>query len=74
MWQFFIRNEQLERALQCAEQACEVEPGSADYLDTYAFVLYKLEKYELAWGHLMAAKDLGTEISDDLAKAIKKKL
>jgi hypothetical protein len=40
----------------------------------FAYVLYRLEKYGLAWEHLQRAKELGAEVSDDLETAIKKKL
>ena len=43
-----LRGEKLERALELIENAIQKEPGSAVYLDTYAWVLFKLEKYSKA--------------------------
>ncbi|MCD6377080.1 MAG: tetratricopeptide repeat protein [Caldisericaceae bacterium] len=42
------RDKALERALQMAKKAVELEPNNAAYLDTYGWVLYKLGKYEQA--------------------------
>jgi len=43
-----LRGEKLERALELIKNAIENEPNSAVYLDTYAWVLFKLEKYDKA--------------------------
>ncbi len=42
------RNKSLQRALQMAKKAVELEPKNAAYLDTYGWVLYKLGQYQEA--------------------------
>jgi len=43
-----LRNDNLEKAEQMAKKAVEIDTNSASNMDTYAWVLYKLEKYRLA--------------------------
>ncbi|MGM0497176.1 MAG: tetratricopeptide repeat protein [Bacteroidota bacterium] len=50
-----LRGEKLERARELIENAIQQEPNSAIYLDTYAWVLYKLEKYDKAEKHIEKA-------------------
>ena len=40
------RGLQLQRALEMAKQAITAEPDNAAYLDTYGWILFKLQKYE----------------------------
>lgn len=42
------RGVQLHRAMEMAKQAVAAEPDNAAYLDTYGWVLYRLEKYSEA--------------------------
>lgn len=42
------RNEELDKALEMAKKANELQPGEATFQDTYAWVLYKLSRYEEA--------------------------
>lgn len=41
-------NENLEKALEYAKQAYEQRPNNPEFLDTYAYILYKSEKYSEA--------------------------
>jgi tetratricopeptide (TPR) repeat protein len=41
-----LRGENLEKAEKMARQANELSPDNPSYLDTYAWVLYKLQRYE----------------------------
>ena len=43
-----LDSQDLERALQMSAQTIKAEPKNATYLDTYAWILYKLERYEEA--------------------------
>lgn len=43
-----LRSEQLERAEKMAKLAVELDPYNQNNLDTYAWVLYKLKRYEEA--------------------------
>lgn len=46
-----IRNEDLDKAKQMAEKSVGIDPYNSNNLDTYAWVLYKLEDYQgaLEW-------------------------
>ena len=43
-----LDNKDLERALQMSAKTIKAEPKNATYLDTYAWILYKLERYQEA--------------------------
>ena len=43
-----LDNKDLERALQMSAKTVKAEPKNAVYLDTYAWILYKLERYDEA--------------------------
>ena len=42
------RNKELERALQLSQKAINYNPNSAEYLDTYGWIYFKLGDYEKA--------------------------
>jgi tetratricopeptide (TPR) repeat protein len=52
------RGEQLKYALQLIERALELSPDNAAYIDSYAWVQFKLGNYELALTELKKAVDL----------------
>ncbi len=52
------RGEQLKYALQLIERALEISPDNAAYIDSYAWVQFKLGNYELALSELKKAVDL----------------
>lgn len=41
-----MRGEQLEKAAQMSHHSLELQPGSATYMDTYAWILFRQGKYE----------------------------
>ena len=43
-----LREENLERAEEMSKKTIEMFPEEANYLDTYAWILYKMKKYEQA--------------------------
>ena len=58
-----LRGEQLEKAEKMAKLSVEKDPYNHNNLDTYAWVLYKLEKYELALEWIKKAYGNGGETS-----------
>lgn len=56
------RGEQLKYALQLIERALKIAPDNAAYIDSYAWVQFKLGNYELALTELKKAVDL---LNDD---------
>ena len=40
-----VRNEQLEKAERMSKRSLEITPGSATYMDTYAWILFRLGRY-----------------------------
>ncbi len=56
-----LRSEELLKAEAMSKKANELEPGSASYQDTYAWVLYKLAKYADAKTWLEKAMQSGGE-------------
>lgn len=58
-----LRSEQLEKAEKMAKLAVEMDPYNQNNLDTYAWVLYKLKKYEQAYEWIKKAYDNGGEES-----------
>lgn len=43
-----LRNERLDKALEWAQKAVRLDPNNPTFLDTYAWVLYQLGRYEEA--------------------------
>lgn len=56
----------LEKAEQMSRYTIEVDPNNATYLDTYAWVLYKLQRYDEAVTHIQQAIENEPEPSDVL--------
>ncbi|TXK46061.1 tetratricopeptide repeat protein [Pontibacter qinzhouensis] len=56
-----LRNEKLDKAKQMASQLVKRHPNNPTYLDTYAWVLYKMEDYQGAKTYLEQA----IAVSDD---------
>ncbi len=58
-----LRSEQLEKAENMAKIAVEIDPYNQNNLDTYAWVLYKMKKYEQAYEWIKKAYNNGGEES-----------
>lgn len=43
-----LRGEQLSKAESMSRHSLELEPGSINYMDTYAWVMFRMGRYELA--------------------------
>ncbi|WP_343669777.1 tetratricopeptide repeat protein [Chitinophaga sp.] len=43
-----LRGEQLQKAESMSRHSLELEPGSINYMDTYAWVMFRMGRYELA--------------------------
>lgn len=65
---YYLSEEQreLERALRMAERANELEPQNATYLDTHAWVLYRLGRFEEAQAVMRQALVLDRSNSSEL--------
>jgi tetratricopeptide (TPR) repeat protein len=57
---------ELEKAEQMSRYTIEVEPDNATYLDTYAWILYKLQRYDEAFTYIQQALENEPEPSDVL--------
>ncbi len=55
------RGEKLDKALQWSFMTIENNPDNATFLDTYAWVLFKLQKYEQAEKYILIALKKGGE-------------
>ncbi len=58
-----IKGENLEKAESMSQKTIKAEPTNATYLDTYAWVLFKLERYEEARAYIDRAIAESKEIS-----------
>ena len=54
-----LREEKLEFAEGISKKTVEVEPYNSTYLDTYAWILFKLERYNDALLYIKRAYDNG---------------
>ena len=70
----YSNNEDYESAAAEYGTAVEIDPQMGDAHNGLAVAFYNLKKYELAWEHIKKAEQLGSEVAEDLLKAIKKKL
>ncbi len=59
-----LQNEALDRAEQMGRKLNELAPNNSSYQDTYAWVFYKLGKYEEAKKWIMKAIDNGGSTND----------
>ena len=50
-----LSGENLERALECSSHALDLNPSSANLMDTHAWVLYKLERFPEAMDYITQA-------------------
>ena len=50
-----VENRDLDRALKMSSRTLEAEPLNATYLDTYAWILFKMKKYKDALGYMEKA-------------------
>ncbi|MDE7118706.1 MAG: hypothetical protein K2O61_08745, partial [Bacteroidaceae bacterium] len=71
-----LKKKNLGRAEEMSRRANELEPNNGTYMDTYAWVLYQLKRYEEAGVWMDKAveqmdKD-GEEMSDDVLEHIQK--
>ncbi len=58
-----LRNEHLDKAKNMAKKSVEIDPYNSNNLDTYAWVLYKLEDYKNALEWIKKAYDNGGDTS-----------
>jgi tetratricopeptide (TPR) repeat protein len=63
-----IREENLETALEYSYKTLQKEPDNASFLDTYAWVLYKLGKYDEAEKYIEKAFSNGGDTSFEVVK------
>jgi len=61
-----LRDESLEEAREMSKNTILQEPENGTYLDTYAWVLYKLERYEEAEKYIMRALKFGGDKDPDV--------
>lgn len=58
-----LRNEDLDKAEKMAQKAVNTEPGNSSYLDTYAWVLFRLGRFTEAESYLKKALDAGGDFN-----------
>ena len=61
-----LRNEKLEKALYFSGKSNELEPNRPTYLDTYAWILYKMKRYDEALIFMQKAIDHGGNNSGEV--------
>ncbi len=57
---------ELEKAEQMSRRTIEAEPDNTTNLDTYAWILYKMQRYEEALTYIERALEIDTEPSEEL--------
>ena len=58
-----IENRELQKALEMSHKTITAEPDNQTYLDTYAWILFKLKRYEEAKAYAEKIISLDEEIS-----------
>ncbi len=61
-----LRNERLDKALEWAQKAVRLDPNNPTFLDTYAWVLYQLGRYEEARIPMRQAISLDSDNNKEL--------
>lgn len=64
---YFLSEEgrDLEKALAMSKRSLELVENNATYLDTYAWILYKLGDYQSAYDSMKLALEIAQEEGDD---------
>jgi tetratricopeptide (TPR) repeat protein len=62
-----LRNEKLEKALEMSKKSNELQKNNASFLDTYAWIFYKLGNYEDAYLWMLEAKKHSATITATIA-------
>lgn len=62
-----LRNEKLEKALEMSKKSNELQKNNPSFLDTYAWIFYKLGKYEDAYMWMLEAKKYSATITPTIA-------
>ncbi len=66
-----LRNQDLERAERMSAKAVSIEPDNANYVDTYAWILFMMKRYDEAKTHIDKALEiLGDSVTADDANII----
>ncbi len=66
-----LRNQELERAEQMSAKAIKLEPDNANYIDTYAWILFMQERYDEAKAYIdKALQIMGDSLTADDANII----
>lgn len=69
-----LKKKDLQRAEEMSRRSNELEPDNATYLDTYAWVLFQMKRYEEAKQYMDRVVELmekdGEEMSDDVQQHI----
>lgn len=65
-----LRNEKLEKALEMSKKSNDLQKNNASFLDTYAWIFYKLGKYEDAYIWMLEAKKYSEKITPTIADHI----
>ena len=61
-----LEGKRLDEALKMIERVLEIEPGNPTYIDTYGWILYKMERYEDAKKAMRQAVSLDGAASKEL--------
>ena len=61
-----VEGRDLEKAEHMSRRAIEAEPGNATYLDTYAWVMYMLQRYDEALTYITRAFEADSQPSAEL--------
>jgi tetratricopeptide (TPR) repeat protein len=67
----YLRQNSFDPAVKTFLKVIQLDPKAGDAHHGLAYGYYMLQKYDLAWNHLNAARKLGVKVPDDLNKAIR---
>jgi tetratricopeptide (TPR) repeat protein len=66
----YLRQNSFDPAVKTYLKVVQLDPRAGDAHHGLAYGYYMLQKYDLAWDHLNAARRLGVKVPDDLSRAI----
>lgn len=61
-----VADKELDRALEMIQKVISIEPENATYVDTYAWVLFRLQRYEEAKAYAERLISIGGELSPEV--------
>jgi tetratricopeptide (TPR) repeat protein len=70
----YLRQNRFDQAVQTYQRVLKLDPKAGEAHYWLAVGYYSLQKYDLAWNHVNAARRLGVKVPEDLFQAVRSRV